>query len=191
MYAHDIVRWLDYSAASRTLDIDPDKVNERELSLQDDLVMAVHAFSSPATPFAFELPLDFGGHLIRIGSFISMAKKKESTSSSVGKWNGITNVPAPEEIIERAHELADQDWTRERLEDLVAADYKVSCSYDSRHDCMMVSISCYDETSPNYKYTMVSRGAALGVTLCLALLKHFVVAEEVWVSGAAGQPTYS
>lgn len=120
---------------------------------------------------------------------INMAAKKDKRKDgSVGDWKGIANVPIDDSAKEMAQALVgsdDSEWTA-GLGDLLASDYKLVIRWDDRSDCPMVSISCYDKDSPNYKHTLITRAPSWRLALALTWVKHHEIADGVWTEDTEG-----
>lgn len=59
--------------------------------------------------------------------------------------------------------------------DLLAEGYKISFSYDQRHDCVICSITGTKEAKYNSGLILTSRAADYNEALALGLYKHFVI----------------
>lgn len=117
---------------------------------------------------------------MRLKVMATKRTKKVETKEGLGQWNGLARVP-----FSKADKAAFEKWrgTAEvatLLDDLISEDYKVSFSYDEKHDAYMCSVSCYNPHLENFKYTMTSRAATVIDVMYLALYKHYEVAKEVW-----------
>lgn len=100
---------------------------------------------------------------------------------NVGKWNGFHDINLSKADVEKAKEFAaDCGKVLAVLEDCVDQLHKVSTTWDTKHDCAMTSISCYNEDLPQYKFTMVTRAKSAWGSLATALYKHSVLADGEW-----------
>lgn len=106
-----------------------------------------------------------------------MAKNK----STLGEWNGIAKV-----AFNNPERRKYDDWIKTKPDielevgELIGQDYKVSFSHDSRSGAVMCSVSCYAASSPNYKYTLISRAPTFWDALAVSIFKHTVLADGVW-----------
>lgn len=107
-----------------------------------------------------------------------MAKKEKN---EIGDWKGIARVPfnSPERDAFVTWLKSEPDIFLE-LSEIIAQDYKLSLSYDSRSDAIMASLSCYNAKEPNYKMTLVSRAPTFWDALCVTVFKHTVLCEGKW-----------
>ena len=116
----------------------------------------------------------YAGKMIIQHRRMEMAKK-------IGEWKGFADIALSKSDKKAAKEYANEgDRVLTDLENLVGSSYKVTISVDTRNDVHMVSVSCYDANSPNFKHTMVTRGRTAWGTLCAALYKHWHVADGKW-----------
>jgi hypothetical protein len=150
--------------------------------LQDDVWLGL-AFILLQREFIFEIRFEsvHNRKLIK-GLKIMATKSKKSTENSkgIGDWNGIANV-----AFSKADKANYETWLEAAdigalLHDLIASDYKLSLSWDSRSDVFMSSLSCYNPQSTNFKFTLVSRAPNPIHALQVALYKHFVLSSEAW-----------
>lgn len=107
---------------------------------------------------------------------------KNGKDGKIGNWGGIVSVRFDRRDKDDYKGFVDNnpEWVLEQAHDLVAEDNKITLSWDSRSDCFMASISCYNDKSPNYKHTMISRAPTLVDALGVALYKHVIIAERDW-----------
>ena len=142
-------------------------------------------FCSVVTEFDINKPNDW--------RLVVMARKqKQQSDESIGKWNGIANIAIEDEHKVEAQALIEEtpDVVVSRVNDMLAANYKFVLRWDDRSDCPMVSASCYDADSPNFKYTLVTRAPRWDFALALTTIKHFDIAGEDW-SGSVEGDTWS
>lgn len=111
-------------------------------------------------------------------SKVSYGKEKEV---GIGEWLGFVDVKLPKEARLKALE-SDTLSLMDNLDDLLQNNYKVSMTWDKKTETFLVSISCYDATSPNFKRTLTTRYTSALEALKLALWKDSVFLKGVWVS---------
>lgn len=108
-----------------------------------------------------------------------MAKTKK-----LGDWKGFADINLSKAQKAQAKKwIEDEAQVLDTAEDMLASGYKITLSYDSRSDAHMCSISCYNETSDNYKHTMVTRAKTMFSALGVGVFKHHVVAQGEWNTG--------
>lgn len=106
---------------------------------------------------------------------------KKQETKGIGEWNGFANIPFGREDVNAALKWGnDVDVFWLHFEEMVAADYKVTVNRDMKRHGFIVSVSCYDEDSPNYKYTMTSRAPSAAEGMVIAVYKHVVISGGVW-----------
>lgn len=78
--------------------------------------------------------------------------------------------------------LAEQEhWTAtavEFLSGMIAAGYKVSASYDANNDCTIVSLTCWEESDPNYGLCLTNRAGDFLTAAGIAAYKTAVLCQD-------------
>jgi len=116
---------------------------------------------------------------------IRMAKKdSKPQESGIGEWKGIANIAITSEHKAAAENMVREGDVRvtERVSELLAADYKIVLRWDERSNCPSVSLSCYNEASPNYKRTLITRAPLWDTAFALMGIKHFEIASGDWTA---------
>lgn len=63
----------------------------------------------------------------------------------------------------------------------IVSGYKISTSFSTEMDCFVSSITCQDESSPNYNRCMTSRSNDYWEAQALTIYKHLVLSDNgVW-----------
>lgn len=122
------------------------------------------------------------------GELSLMARRKSTKQgtngqTSIGDWNGFATIALTDADKAEINKYV-VNW--EHVEDVIAQllfdDYKVTLKWDTQSDCYMLSASCYDAESPNFKYTLVTRATNLHILYATLAYKHEIIARGVWVS---------
>lgn len=88
-----------------------------------------------------------------------------------------------------AEEIAEADgWAEsnphlvdELTNQLLTEGYRITFTWDSKNDCVVVSIIGKTRDNPNYDLCMTTRHASVRQTMTLALHKHFnIFANQAW-----------
>lgn len=67
----------------------------------------------------------------------------------------------------------------EYVRQLVNSNHKITLSSDQSNDCVIASVTCKDELSPNYGYVLTSRSDNWLEALCLCVFKDTVVCVDI------------
>lgn len=69
------------------------------------------------------------------------------------------------------------------VDEIVKNGYKISSSYDTTNNCIIVALTCKEPNSPNFNYVMTSRAGEVWEATALAMYKHyFCCDDEDWGS---------
>lgn len=116
-----------------------------------------------------------------------MAKKTANKrgTGTTGNWRGFAEIPVTKEM--RADYLK---WVKsadlwQLMYQLLQQGYSVKLTFHQERQHFAAAMSCYDETSPNYQHTMMTRAGDAETVLATAIWKHYAVAGEVWSSDEA------
>jgi len=128
----------------------------------------------------FSLPFKFSDQKTELFS-IMPKNKKNGNDGKVGAWNGIASVAvSPDEFAAFQKWQDDVDGLLRGIDDLIENDYKLSVSYNNRNETFTASLSCYDSSSENYKYTLLSSAPSVEGAVAFTLWKHYELTNEVW-----------
>lgn len=129
----------------------------------------------------------FDGYIQKEEGIMSRRKTTSSTTygtrptTQIGEWLGFVDVKLSKDDRDRALSWNESDFGDE-LADLLSSNYKVTLTWDVRTETFLVSISCYSDTSVNFKRTLTTRFVTAIGALRMAVYKHVIVLDEQWVS---------
>jgi hypothetical protein len=115
-----------------------------------------------------------------------MAKSSKSTRFT-------SNIEFVNYKMDAAEKKAFKSWYKNEpsiyhteLINLVAAGYKSSVSYSDELECFTHSLTCQDETSPNYNKCLTSRSDDYWEAMAISMFKHLQLSEGgIWVFESA------
>lgn len=135
----------------------------------------------------WHLPMNIGKYPESIQGVLKiMPNKSKSTKKKLGDWNGFANyrLSGSEKEAFTSWYAKSQDVIMDFLEEIVEGGYAVKISYSPDSDTYLTSLSCYNDVSPNFKYTMTSRHKTPLKSLGVAIYKHRILDGEWPVEGS-------
>ena len=96
-------------------------------------------------------------------------------------WKGFVDVeltPQEKEAVKALIPKVDDVWSE--VLRLVFQGYKLTLSYDGRHNSHNASLTCRSEGDPNNGYTLSGRGGTVWSAVCSLWYKHDVALQGHW-----------
>ena len=161
--------------------IDVDKASMAQLVFEDDCVDFYHTLRF----VGLNVDWQFVKHKTnpnRMEIFTIMARNSKNSGGKKGDWR-FANVPFGKDDVAAFLKWKDTqagDVWYENLEELVQSGRKMSISYNNQSDKFTATISCYDESDPDYRSSLTSHAPSATEAMLLALYKHFVMCEGAW-----------
>lgn len=115
----------------------------------------------------------------QLRELMKMPKKAKTLST----WKGFINIELSTPQKESAKVWADKPAILdEQIFQALSAGYKLSVTYSGDQDTVTASLSCLNEKSDNYQYTLTARARTPFLAIQVLLYKHFIVSKEEWHS---------
>ena len=113
---------------------------------------------------------------------------KAKNGNGLSEWKGFKDFRLnPEQLEGFASFEAHDDDLMDLVQTMLAADYKLTFTYNGQADTYNAAATCNGEKDPNKGYTMSAFAPSMYAALRLLMYKHYVLLDQNWDNVPAPQ----